>query len=357
MRLFNKFTLGNIELQNRIAMAPMTRCRAIKNIPNELMAEHYAQRADAGLLISEGVAPSANGLGYARIPGLFSTEQLEGWKKVTEAVHHKGGKIFAQLMHTGRASHPENMPEGSEMVAPSAIALAGEMWTDSKGSQPYPTPKEMSFEDIQQAQGEYVQAAKNAIESGFDGVELHGANGYLIDQFNNPASNQRTDAYGGSNENRFRFAIEVATKVSEAIGAEKTGIRLSPYGVFNDMQIYDGIENGFEYAAKELGKLKLAYIHIVDHSSMGAPEVPKSVKTKIREAFGGVIIASGGMDNKKAENVLANNEAELVAFGKPFISNPDLVSRLQYNAELNQPDFDTFYTPGEKGYNDYPTFG
>lgn len=355
MQLFNPFPLGDITLSNRIVMAPMTRSRAINNIPNDLMAEYYEQRAQAGLIITEGTAPSANGLGYPRIPGIYRADQVEGWKKVTTAVHAKGGKIFLQLMHTGRVSHPENMDAGAEVVAPSPIGLSGEMYTDSQGMQPYPVAREMTLEDIQQAQQEFVKAAQHAIEAGFDGVELHGANGYLLDQFINPASNQRSDAYGGSAENRNRFVIEVAQKAVEAIGAERTGIRLSPYGVFNDMVPFEGLEEAYADLARELGKLKLTYIHIVDHSSMGAPEVPNSVKRAIKDAFGGPIIASGGYNSaEEAEAALEGGLGDLVAFGRPFLANPDLVHRLKNKLELNAPDFDTFYTPGEKGYTDYP---
>ena len=355
MKLFTQYKLGEIELKNRVVMAPMTRSRATNNIPNDLMAKYYQQRANAGLIITEGVAPSANGLGYARIPGIYNNEQVKSWKKVTEAVHAEGGKIFIQLMHTGRASHPDNMEEGTQVIAPSPVALSGEMYTDVKGPQAYPVPKEMTLEDIEQTQNEYVLAAKNAIEAGFDGVELHGANGYLIDQFINTVSNKRTDNYGGSIENRARFAIEIAQKVAAEIGSYRTGIRLSPYGAFNDMEIFDDLEATFEYLAGEMKKLELAYIHIVDHSSMGAPEVPDLIKNKIKNAFIGTIIASGGFDKEKAETVLNNEKGDLVAFGRPYLANPDLVYRLQNNIEFNLPDFDTFYTPGEKGYTDYPT--
>jgi N-ethylmaleimide reductase len=353
VKLFSQYNLGKIELKNRVVMAPMTRSRATNNIPNDLMAKYYQQRANAGLIITEGVAPSANGLGYARIPGIYSKEQVEGWKKVTKAVHDEGGKIFIQLMHTGRASHPDNMEAETQVLAPSAIALSGEMYTDAKGPQPYPVPKAMTPDDIKLTQNEYVLAAKNAIEAGFDGVELHGANGYLIDQFINTASNKRTDEYGGSYKNRARFAIEVAQKVAAEIGSYRTAIRFSPYGVFNDAEIFDDIEETYEYLAGEMKKLELAYIHIVDHSSMGAPEVPESVKSKMRNAFGGTIIASGGLDKEKAEVILKEGKGDLVAFGRPYISNPDLVFRLENNIEFSQPDFGTFYTPGEKGYTDY----
>jgi N-ethylmaleimide reductase len=354
MKLFDSYKLGKLELKNRVVMAPMTRSRAINNIPNALMAEYYKQRSNAGLIITEGIAPSANGVGYARIPGLYSDAQVEGWKLVTEAVHKEGGKIFAQLMHTGRVSHPDNMEENTEVVAPSAVGMSGEMWTDQNGMQSYPVPKEMTAEDIQQAINEYANAAKNAIKAGFDGVEIHGANGYLVDQFINTASNKRTDNYGGSVKNRARFAVEVAKAVSEAIGAEKTGIRFSPYGVFNDQEVFADVEETFEYLAGEMGKLNLMYIHIVDHSAMGAPEVTPSVKTKMKNAFGGNVIASGGRNKEKAEEAIRSGEGELVAFGSSFLANPDLVYRMKNNIKLNTPDFDTFYTPGEKGYTDYP---
>ena len=329
MKIFSKHSLGNIELNNRLVMAPMTRSRAIDNVPNDLMVEYYRLRAAAGLIITEGVAPSANGLGYPRIPGIYNQAQIDGWKKVTEAVHAEGGKIFMQLMHTGRVSHPDNMEPNTRVLAPSAIGMSGEMWTDSNGMQAYPVPQEMTLEDIQQTQQEYVSAANNAIAAGFDGIELHGANGYLIDQFINTASNKRQDSYGGSVENRCRFALEVSKKVADAIGAERTGIRLSPYGVYNDMEIFDGLEDTYEYLAGELGKLNLRYIHIVDHSSQGAPEVAESVKAKIRNAFGKDVIASGGLDKEKAENILNENRGSLVAFGQAFLANPDLVYKLE----------------------------
>lgn len=356
MNLFSNYQLGDITLKNRIVMAPMTRCRAINNIPNDLMAKYYSLRADAGLIITEGTAASKDGLGYARIPGLFTEEQIAGWKKVTSAVHAKGGKIFVQMMQTGRVSHPDNMPEGARVLAPSAVPSSGEMWTDKNGMQPYPTPVEMTLEDIAKAQDEYVYAAQNAIKAGFDGVELHGANGYLIDQFINTQSNKRTDEYGGSVENRTRFAIEVATKVANAIGPNKTAMRLSPYGVFNNMEIFDTVEQTYVYLASELKKINLVYLHLVDHSGMGSPEVPMEVKNKIRKAFSGTIILCGGYDKEKAEKDLTMGNTDLVGFGKPFIANADLVERIENNWDLNQPDFNSFYTADEKGYTDYELY-
>lgn len=354
-KLFTEYKLGDLTLKNRVIMAPMTRCRAIGGVPNELMAKYYGLRADAGLLITEGTAPSANGSGYARIPGIFSEAQVEGWKPVTRAVHDAGGAIFAQLMHVGRVGHPDNLPEGGELLAPSAIAAAGEMYVDGKGPQPQPEPRAMTTEEVRAAVAEFTRAAENAVKAGFDGVELHGANGYLIDQFLNPGTNQRTDEFGGSVDNRARFAVEVARSVAEAIGAGRVGIRLSPNGAFNDVALYDGWEDAFTYFAGQLGNLGLAYLHIVDHSSMGAPEVGDAVKARMKKAFGGTIVLSGGYDAERAETALATGQGELIAFGRPYLANPDLVARLRSGADLNEPNFETFYTPGEKGYLDYPS--
>ena len=351
--LFTPTTLGKLQLKNRIVMAPMTRSRAIGNVPNELMAKYYSMRADAGLIITEGTSPSPNGLGYARIPGLFSDTQVQGWKRVTDGVHQAGGKIFVQLMHTGRVSHPANMPQGSRVLAPSALAAPGEMWTDSSGQQPHPVPVAMSEADIAQAIAEYAAAAKHAIDAGFDGIELHGANGYLIDQFLNTASNQRTDRWGGSIENRIRFAVEVARASAAAVGAERIGMRISPYGVFNGMAPDAELDAMYDRLMAELNAIGLVYIHVVDHSSMGAPEVSPALKAKIRTAFKGRYILSGGYDLARANADLDAQRGDLVAFGRPFISNPDLVQKLQSGQALTAPDFSTFYTPGEKGYTDY----
>lgn len=246
-KLFSPAKIGAIELRNHIVMSPMTRSRAIGNVPNDLMVKYYTQRADAGLIITEGTSPSPNGLGYARIPGIFNQRQIDGWKKITDAVHQKGGKIFIQLMHTGRVSHPLNLPEGAHILAPSAIKAEGQMWTDTQQMQPQPVPIAMTAEELAETKTEYVTAAKNAIAAGFDGVELHSANGYLLEQFISPFSNIRTDNYGGSIENRTRFVVEVGNEVASAIGKEKTGIRVSPYGVFNDMPHYPEIDATYNY--------------------------------------------------------------------------------------------------------------
>lgn len=356
-KLFTPATFGLTDVKNRIAMAPMTRCRAIGNIPNDLMAEFYKQRSDAGLLITEGTSPSPNGLGYARIPGIFSSQQVEGWKKVTSAAHQGGAKIVVQLMHTGRISHPLNMPEGSRVLAPSAVKPAGQMWTDSAMMQDFPEPAAMTDNDLLHTKSEFVDAALNAMDAGFDGVELHAANGYLLEQFLSPVSNIRTDKYGGSIENRCRFVLEVAASVAEAIGADKTGIRLSPYGVASDMPHYPEIHDTYVYLSEELNKLEIAYIHLVDHSAMGAPVVPAEMKQAIRNNFNNTLILSGGYDKERAEADIESGLGDLVAFGRPFINNPDLVERLKNDSPLSQDlKMDLFYTADEKGYTDYPLF-
>ncbi len=357
--LFTSFKLGSIELKNRIVMAPMTRCRAIGNIPNDLMAEYYAQRADAGLIITEGTAPSPNGLGYARIPGIFSAAQVEGWKKVTNAVHQAGGKIFVQLMHSGRIGHIANMPEGAEVLAPSAVAAKGQMWVDSLQMQDFPVPKEMTAADLENTKNEFVTAAKNAMEAGFDGVELHGANGYLLEQFLSPISNIRTDNYGGNIENRCRFLLEVVAEVAAAIGKDKTGLRLSPYGVASDMPHYPEIDATYAYLVDELNKIDIVYLHTVDHSAMGAPAVPASMKEMIKSKFLSTPILCGGWNAERAEAEIAvNGHKGLIAFGRPFINNPDLVNRMRHNFPLSfDLKMDLFYTADAKGYTDYPVFG
>jgi N-ethylmaleimide reductase len=354
-QLFSKAALNTLTLQNHLVMAPMTRSRAIGNIPNELMAQYYAQRGSAGLIITEGTSPSPNGLGYARIPGIFSAAQVAGWKLVTDAVHAKGAKMFIQLMHCGRIAHPLNLTKGARVLGPSAVAAAGDMYTDAEGMKPNATPQAMTEADIKATIEEFAQAAKNAIAAGFDGIELHGANGYLLEQFIRPNSNQRTDHYGGSIENRARFVLEVADAAIKAIGKNKVGIRLSPFGVASDMPLYDAMEADYTWLAQQLNARGLAYIHLVDHSSMGAPKVPDSMKATFRSVFKGKLILCGGYDAARAESDLAAGKCDLVAVGKPFLANPDLVARWKSGAAVNAPDMGTFYTPGAKGYTDYPT--
>jgi N-ethylmaleimide reductase len=355
--LFSKTSLGPLALQNRLVIAPMTRNRATGNVPNDLMAQYYTQRASAGLIITEGTSPSLNGLGYPRIPGAFSAAQAAGWRRVTKAVHAQGAKMFMQLMHCGRIAHPLNLPAGARVLGPSAVAAAGEMFTDAEGMQPNAMPQAMTEADIKTTIEEFVQAAKNAVAAGFDGIELHGANGYLLEQFIRPNSNQRTDRYGGSIENRARFVLEVADAVIKAIGKDKVGIRLSAFGVFNDMPAYAAMETDYTYLAHQLNARGLVYIHLVDHSSMGAPPVPESMKSTFRNVFKGALILSGGYDAVRAESDLAAGKCDLIAVGRPFLANPDLVARWKTGAAVNAPDFNTFYTPGPKGYTDYPALG
>ena len=353
--LFDSTQIRNLPLANRTVMSPMTRSRAVEaNTPNALMAEYYGQRAGAGLIVTEGTSPSPNGLGYARIPGLFNAQQVAGWKLVTDAVHARGGKIVVQLMHTGRVTHAANLPAGAECVGPSADACPGQMYTDSLGMQPHTPPRVMTEDDIARAIAEYAQSAKLAVEAGFDGIELHGANGYLIEQFLNPNVNKRTDRWGGSPENRNRFALEVAAATAQAIGADKVGIRLSPYGVFNGTGPFDEVDAQYRALVEGLSGLGLLYLHVLDHSAMGAPAVPADIKKTLRATFKGPFIIAGGFDHASGEKALAAGDADLVAYGRPFLANPDLVARMKIDAPLNAVDFDTAYTPGAKGYTDYP---
>lgn len=354
--LFEPLARPSLQLANRVVMSPMTRSRAVDaNTPNALMADYYGQRATAGLIITEGTSPSPNGLGYARIPGLFNDEQVRGWKAVTDAVHAKGGKIFVQLMHTGRVAHTANLPAGAEVLAPTADVCPGEMYTDAQGMLPHSKPRAMTETDIAQAVDEYVKSARLAIEAGFDGIELHAANGYLIEQFLNANVNLRTDAYGGSMENRNRFAIEVARATTAAIGAHRVGVRLSPYGVLSGTGAFPDVDSQYLALVQELSKLRLQYVHLLDHSAMGAPSVPAELKARLRAAFQGVFILAGGFDRSAAQASLQAGQADLIAFARPFLANPDLVERMRAGAPTNAPDSATFYTPGPKGYTDYPT--
>lgn len=354
--LFEPFSARQLTLSNRSVMAPMTRSRAVQaNTPNALMAEYYAQRATAGLIVTEGASPSPNGLGYARIPGLFNAEQVRGWKLITEAVHAQGGKIVVQLMHSGRVSHVANLPAGAEVLAPSAAICPGQMYTDSQGMQAHSAPRVMTERDIADSVAEYARSAELAMEAGFDGVELHAANGYLIEQFLNPNVNQRSDGYGASIEGRNRFALEVAGAASAAIGAERVGIRLSPYGVFNGTGAFAQVDAQYLALVQALSAQGLLYVHLLDHSAMGAPAVPTELKALLRTTFKGPFILAGGFDRGSAEAALAAGQADLIAFGRPFLANPDLVQRMRTNGALNAPDMATFYTPGAKGYTDYPT--
>jgi N-ethylmaleimide reductase len=356
-QLFSPTKLGRLTLKNRIAMAPMTRTRANHDhVPKEVMAEYYAQRASAGLLIAEATASAANGAGYARMPGIYTPEQIRAWKKVTSAVHREDGKIFLQIVHTGRISHASNLDPKARVVAPSAVRAPGEVYTDAHGMQPFSVPLEMTLSDVENAIREFVDAAKNAIEAGFDGVEIHGANGYLIEQFIRPNSNRRTDRFGGPIENRARFLLEVVERTGNAIGFDRVGVRISPRGTFNDMAIYPEIDADYRYIAEKLSELRVIYLHVLDHSATGVNELSAEVRDGLRKTFQGTYIAAGGYDASTAQTEIASEYAQLVAIGRPFIANPDLVERYRAGLPLNEADGATIYGVDEKGYSDYPAY-
>ena len=353
--LFEAYQLGRMTLRNRLVMAPMTRNRATSDhIPTPIMAEYYLQRATLGLIVTEGTAPSADGAGYARIPGLYTAAQVTAWTPVTAAVRAAGGHIFAQLMHTGRASHTANLPGGARVVSSTSVALPEPIWTDADGEQPATTPHALIEAEVATVVQEFATAARNAIAAGFDGVELHAANGYLVEQFLNANVNTRTDSYGGSAENRNRFALDVTAAMIDAIGADRVGVRISPHGTFNTTGAFDGVDEQFVALAAALGKLGAVYLHLVNHASTGAPALPEALPSQLKAAFGGTFIASGGLDRAQADALLSSGAADLVAFGRLALATPDLAARLESGAELNAPDVATFYTPGAKGYTDYP---
>jgi N-ethylmaleimide reductase len=345
--LFQPYRLGHVDLGNRLVMAPMTRSRAIEgNVPNPLAAAYYAQRASAGLIVSEATQVSPQGVGYIRTPGIHSAAQVAGWTAITDAVHRAGGKIFLQLWHVGRISHPDF--HGGELpVAPSAIAGQGQVFT-AKGLQPMVTPRALDIAELPGIVEQFRQGAENAKAAGFDGVELHGANGYLLDQFLRDGTNKRTDAYGGSVENRARLPLEVIRAVVDIWGADRVGYRISPNGVFNSMSDSNPVET-FSYITEQLSKLGIVYLHVVDPLADGA----KRISPLLRRKFARTYIVNGGFDANSANAAVRGGEADLVAFGVPFIANPDLPRRYRTKAALNPPDKDTFYAGEEKGFTDY----
>ena len=342
--------LGDLHLPNRIVMAPLTRARAVgaDRVPNALMARHYAQRAGFGLILSEATAVTPQGVGYADTPGLWSEAQVEGWRGVTEAVHAAGGRIVAQLWHVGRISDPVFL-EGGLPVAPSAVAPAGQV-SLVRPKRPYVTPRALALDELPGIVAAYRQGAENARRAGFDGVEIHAANGYLIDQFLQDRSNQRTDAYGGPIENRMRLLLEIVDAAIEVWGAGRVGVHLAPRGDAHDMGDSDP-QALFTQVARELGRRGVAFLCLREHLGAGR------LLPVIREAFGGAVIANEGLDPDSASALLERGEAEAVAFGRLAIANPDLVERIRQGAALNQPDPATFYGSGEAGYTDYPALG
>ncbi|MET8253491.1 alkene reductase [Micromonospora sp. NPDC005197] len=351
--LFSPFTLGKLELTNRIVMAPLTRNRAGEGqVPQAISATYYGQRASAGLIITEGTQPSAVGQGYADTPGIHSAEQVEGWRAVADAVHAGGGKIVMQLMHVGRIGHPDNKG-GLESVAPSAIAAPGEIFTRD-GMKAYPVPRELRGDELPGIVEEFVRAARNAVDAGLDGVELHAANGYLLHQFLAPSSNLRTDGYGGSPEARARLVIEVTRAVVEAVGADRVGIRISPSHNIQGVVEEDAADVAATYGAlvDAIAPLGLAYLHaLADPTS--------DLIVDLRRRFGGPFIANDGFASvttrADAERIVDGGLGDLVAVGRNFLANPDLPRRWEIGAPLNEPDQSTFYTPGPRGYTDYPT--
>jgi len=360
--LFEPFTLGDLQLPNRVIMAPLTRSRAKQpgDIPWELNAAYYAQRASAGLIIAEATQVSPQGKGYAFTPGIYSDEQVEGWRKVTSAVHHEGGKILLQLWHVGRISRPELQPDGQKPVAPSAIKPEGAQTfiDENSGMVDVLEPRALMTSEIPEIVEQYRRAAENAKQAGFDGVEIHGANGYLIDQFIRSKSNLRNDDYGGSIENRIRFPLMVVDAVVDVWGGQRTGIRLSPTGTFNDMHDDDPVAT-FGSLATHLNERGLAFVEVVEDSFQGN-EVegrPESIIDAIRSGFTGVYIGNGNYTADEARRRIDAGLCDLVSFGRPFISNPDLPARFRQGASLNEYDFNTFYGGDEHGYTDYPVLG
>jgi N-ethylmaleimide reductase len=350
--LFTPVRVGPFALNNRIIMAPLTRSRAGPgNVPTQLNALYYAQRASAGFIISEATQIAPEGQGYISTPGIHSAEQVEGWKCVTKAVHVANGHIILQLWHVGRISHPSFQPGGVAPVAPSAVKPNAQAFT-AKGLEPIPAPRALETAEIPHLVEQYAQAAQKAIAAGFDGVEVHSANGYLIDQFLQDRTNQRTDQYGGSIANRSRFLMEVVDAVSAAVGAERTGVRISPQNTMNDIGDSDP-QALFNYVAEHLSGKRLAYLHVIVGDTSGK-QVPPFDYARLKRLFGGIVIANNGFDKDRANKIIAGGSADLVAFGTPFIANPDLVVRLFLDAPLIPVDRATLYGGGEHGYTDYP---
>ncbi|WP_442497933.1 alkene reductase [Methylobacter sp. sgz302048] len=346
--------LGPYQLPNRLAMAPLTRCRASTDgIPNELMAEYYRQRASAGLIISEATPVSHQGKGYPFTPSIYNDAQIQGWQAITSAVHEKGGRIFLQLWHVGRISHPSLQPEGALPVAPSALKPAGQASTE-QGPQDFVTPRALELAEIPGIVEQFRHGADCALKAGFDGVEIHGANGYLLDQFLRDGTNRRTDAYGGSIANRARLLFEVIEAVTSVWGSDKVGLRLSPLQPFNDIHDSDPRAT-FGYVVEQLNRFNLAYLHITEmgKEAPGAAG-PAFDLEELRKLYHGTYMLNAGYTAETAAAAIAEGRADLIAFGKLFIANPDLPERFAKNASLNEPDFDTFYQGGAHGYIDYP---
>lgn len=356
--LLSDFNLNNLSLKNRVVMAPLTRSRAgVERMPNALMAEYYAQRAGAGLIITEGTTISKQANGWLHTPGIYTEEQTEAWKQVVDAVHAKGTPIFLQLWHTGRASHSSFQENNQLPVAPSAIRIEGSEAHTPDGKKPHEIPRALEIVEVSQVVEDYRQAAANAKQAGFDGVEIHGANGYIIDEFLQSKTNQRTDKYGGSLENRYRFLKEIIESILTVWDAGRVGVRLSPNGNYNDMGSPDYRET-FTYVAQQLNSYGLGYLHIMDGLGFGFHKLGEPMTlAELRKVYDGTLIGNCGYDKESAEKTIAANEADLIAFGRPFISNPDLVERFANNWELNpDPETAIWYSFEAEGYTDFPTY-
>ncbi len=352
-KLFQSYKLGAVTLSNRVVMAPLTRNRAIAGlVPNPISVDYYSQRASAGLLISEASQVSQQGQGYENTPGIYSPDQVAGWRKVTDRVHERGGHIFLQLWHVGRISHTTLQPGNGAPVAPSAIRAKGKTFVDGKFID-VSEPRELALSEIPGIVDSFKRGAANAITAGFDGVEIHGANGYLLDQFAKDGTNKRTDSYGGSIENRSRLMLETSKAVASEVGSARTGIRISPVTPSNDVSDSNP-QPLFDHIVDQLSALKLVYIHVIEGATGGARDVAPFDYKSLRNRFKGTYIANNGYTLDLANKVLAANDADLIAFGKLFISNPDLVERLKAGAPLNEPDKATFYGGDARGYTDYP---
>lgn len=351
--LFDPVTVGTMPLRNRVAMAPLTRSRCPDGVPGPMNAEYYAQRASAGLIVSEATNISPQGRGYAFTPGIFTEAQVMGWKAVTDAVHEKGGAIVCQLWHVGRISHPSLQPGGALPVAPSSVKPEGKAFTEH-GFEPHVTPHALEMPEIGAILEDYRHATDCARRAGFDGVEIHGANGYLIDQFLKDRTNRRTDRYGGSIENRCRFLLEAVQAVVDAWEPGRVGLRLSPISPANDIADSNP-EPVFTYAVEQLNRFGLAFLHMVEGATMGPREVPGGFDLqKLRRLFNGSYIANNGYDGEMAKQAVASGAADMVAFGRPYIANPDLVERLEKGAPLAEGNRDTYYGGDAHGYTDYP---
>lgn len=356
--LFEPVQLGPYLLANRIVMAPLTRSRASEEgVPTPLMAEYYAQRASAGLIVTEGVNISPQGRGYMRTPGIYDNAQIEGWRPIVDAVHALGGRIFPQLWHVGRISHPSLQPNGALPVAPSAVRPEASVFTPD-GFRRCVTPRALTTGEIYAIVEQYRQAARRALQAGFDGVEIHAANGYLLEQFLRDSTNEREDHFGGSIENRARFLLEVVDAVISVMGSSRVGVRLSPLGLVNDADLDSDPQAIYSYVVEKLNAFRVAYLHVIEGSPQGPREIPGGFDPQIlRQLFQGKYIANNGYDLKMAKDACRRHRADLVSFGRAYIANPDLVERFKRGALLNTPDHATFFGGDARGYTDYPMLG